>query len=84
MNISQAEARRLKKRVAELEERIEQSRQHWRSDYPGGTHLGSLDMTNNLRLLGRVDGVRICGSAVVATVRDGCLLLYAVKQAEVP
>ena len=55
----------------------------WRTDYPGGTHIGSVGMTNDYKLLGRVEGVRICGSAVVATVNGDWLRLYAVKQPEV-
>ena len=81
--ISQREAHRLRKRVRELEERIRESRQNWRTDFPDGRHIGSIDMTNLQNMLGRVEGVRFCGSAVVATVCDKWLRLYAVKQPEV-
>lgn len=39
MKISQREARRLQKRVDELEDAEDKRRMAWRSDYPGGVFL---------------------------------------------
>lgn len=39
MKISQREARRLRKRVEELETLEERRRQAWKSEYPGGVFL---------------------------------------------
>jgi len=80
MTISQREARRLRARVHELETIMQQARQYWRQDYPAGIHLGTVSMVNNLQTLGRVEGARICGHAVVVSVRGDSLTLYAVNQ----
>ena len=42
--ISQAEARRLRKRVEELEEHERRRRSRWSSAWPGGVHLWTLDL----------------------------------------
>ncbi len=42
MRISQREARRLKKRVEELELRDRARARHWSSEYPGGAHIDTL------------------------------------------
>lgn len=84
MKISQREALRLRKRVEELEDAIAKSRQHWCIDYPGGTHIGTMEMSGVLQTLGRIEGARICGRAVVCTTRGTALLLYAVPQADMP
>jgi hypothetical protein len=80
MKISQREARQLRLRAQELEEQISKAHRHWLFDYPGGTHIGTLEMTNFLQTLGRVEGARICGHAIVCTTRGTSLLLYAVAQ----
>lgn len=40
--ISQLEARRLKKRVAELESILEKQKAHWSHQWPGGVHIGTV------------------------------------------
>ena len=84
MKISQSKARAAIKKVSELEAYISKCRQHWHEDYPGGAHLATLSMAGSLQVLGRVEGVRVCGHAVVCSVRGDSLLLYSVKQPEVP
>jgi len=42
MRISQREARRLRKRVDELERRDEARRRAWSGEYPGGVHIDTL------------------------------------------
>lgn len=88
--ISQAQARRLIKTInklldenARLEKLIQDARRHWIMDYPGGAQIGSLEMTNVLQVLGRVEGARVCGHAVVCSVKGTSLLLYAVPQPSV-
>ncbi|MCC7126435.1 MAG: hypothetical protein IT178_16415 [Acidobacteria bacterium] len=39
MTISQREAHRLRKRVAELERLIDEQHRDWSRDWPGGTHI---------------------------------------------
>lgn len=82
--ISQAEARRLKRRVNQIEEAERLRRVRWRADYPGGTHLGSVDLSGNPRLAGRIEGARMLKHAIVATIEgDGVTLnVYALPLAE--
>lgn len=78
--ISQQEARRLKKRVAELERIQADQRNHWKNDYPGGVHLGFVRLDNQGWFQGRIDATRMLGYVVVATPREnGELHLYGVK-----
>ena len=44
MVISQREARRLRKRVAELENREAIRNRRWGSEYPGGIHLDTVEV----------------------------------------
>lgn len=68
--ISQREARRLRKRVNELEDLENRRRSYWITDFPG-TSLGSIDLIGNSRMLGRMEGVRMVGHAVVAVATHG-------------
>lgn len=66
--ISQAEARRLKKRVEEMEQRERIRMARWWTDYPGGVHIrtialtesgtDALDVAQKLQhvLIGKLDG----------------------------
>lgn len=45
MRISQREARRLRKRVQDLERAEESRRYAWASEWPGGTHLEDLNLS---------------------------------------
>ena len=64
MTISQREARRLKRRVEELEHERRSQRARWASDYPGGVMLGRLTRDKDW-LTGRIDGAHMLGHAVV-------------------
>lgn len=76
--ISQREARRLKKRVEELEQIINGQRNRFARSYPGGTHIGTVTMERDW-FLGRIEASRMLGHAVVATVHDnnGKIEFYA-------
>lgn len=75
MKISQREARRLKKRVEQLENELNGQRNAWARDYPGGTNIGRVDGV--FLMAGKVGVARQLAHAVVA-VNDGeNLLLYA-------
>lgn len=81
MKISQAEARRLKRRVVELEDERRAQRRRWASEYPGGVHLGSLSRNKDW-LTGRIDGAHMLGHAVVIRQNDdGDLHFFALPLA---
>jgi hypothetical protein len=73
--ISQREARRLRKRVEELANEIDQRRNAWAADYVGGVHLGTLvlgDDPGAIELFGQIKGARKLRHAVVVTLEtDG-------------
>lgn len=74
--ISQREARRLKKRVDELEEAIRAQRRRW-ANWPGGTLLGSIQRERDW-LSGRLEGVRALEHAIVCIpMEDGRISFYA-------
>ena len=83
MKISQAEARRLKRRVRELENTLERQHSAWACDWPGGVSI--LNMTDNSDIaLTVVKTARMLGHAVVV-MRDGSTLrFYALPLAKVP
>lgn len=68
MKISQREARRLKKRVAELEALREKERSSWVREYPGGVHLGS--WTPAEWLFASIKTARRLGFPVVVATHD--------------
>ena len=76
--ISQREARRLKKRVEELEQVISDQRNRWSSKYPGGIHIGTVTMERDW-FIGRIEAARMMRHAVVATVpeNNGKIEFYA-------
>jgi hypothetical protein len=45
-HISRREARRLKKRVEELEKILDEQKRSWAREWPGGVHLGTIDCTH--------------------------------------
>ena len=84
MKISQREARRLAKRVAALEGMIARQRSRWLPEYPGGVHIGNINMAERGWLLGRIEGARMLQHAVVVTSNDtNELMLYALPLPEV-
>lgn len=82
MMISQREAKRLKRRVAELEESFERQRRTWSQEYFGGVHIGRLPRDRDW-FSGRIEMSRRLGHAVVVTCDDdGTINFYALPQAK--
>lgn len=80
MRISQREARRLRKRLGELERAELQRRNAWANGWPGGVHLGATLPSDELR--GAIKTARKLRHAVVATVTDnGMVQFYALPLA---
>lgn len=78
--ISQREARRLRKRVQELEDRERQRLSAWGGGYPGGVHLASRQIETGEWFFGALKTARRLGCALVATISDsGQINYYAVK-----
>lgn len=75
MKISQAEARRLRRRVAELEKAENDRRNRWSLDYPEGAHLGSVRRDSDW-LTGRIDAARMLGHAVVVTQEENATIRF--------
>lgn len=65
--ISQREARRLRKRVDELEGEIKKQRSNWSTDWPGGVHIATVDFTSASLEIAKIQTARRLGHAVVAT-----------------
>lgn len=79
MKISQREARRLKKRVAELEQLQRDQRDRWSQSYPYGVLLGTLPRNPDW-LTGRIDAARMLGHPVIITQdKCGTLSFFAPK-----
>lgn len=76
-HISQREARRLQKRVAQLESDQEIRLPHWRDAYPGGVNIETL-------MLGEISAAKLdvatrLGFVIVAKIHGTSLRLHAVK-----
>ena len=78
MKISQREARRLKKRVQELETVHTQQRRRWGSENPGGVELGHVVLSRDW-FMGRIEAARMLGHAIVITEAENKIHFYAVK-----
>jgi hypothetical protein len=79
-HISQREARRLEKRVYELEQERNNQRRSWCRDYSGGINLGFLARERDW-LSGRIESARMLGHAIVVIESsDGTLNFYALPQ----
>jgi len=68
MRISQREARRLRKRVHELESNEQKRNNRWSSEYVGGVYLW--DVTVPLNVFAAVKVARALGHAVVVVNND--------------
>ena len=79
--ISQREARRLKKEVAQLTSRLEGQNRRWSSEWPGGVNFSRLLIGGESQAVGRIQTARALGHAVVVLPSsDGKeLLFYAIK-----
>jgi len=78
MKISQREARRLKKRVAELEQKERDQRSNWCRTYPGGICLGTWTMDVDW-FRGRLEAARMLGHPLVVTLDQNKASFYAVE-----
>lgn len=81
--ISQREARRLKKRVAELEAQERERRAQWATDYPGGVNFWSIGDCGADRMAA-VRTARKLGHAIVAVpdMNAATIRLYALPVAK--
>ncbi len=72
--ISQREARRMKKRIAELENVFAQQRNAWVSEWPRGVHISSLtcptDATAAIRITRKLGHAVVCTTGRSADVVD--------------
>lgn len=79
--ISQREAHRLRKRVEELEVREQRRIARYSSEYPGGSHIATIDgLSDNYK--GRLYVADVFGAALVGRLSGGTLLIYAVLPKE--
>lgn len=81
--ISQREAHRLRKRVAELELLIDGQRKSWSRDWPGGTHILTVTAPGAIALAA-VHTARQLRHAVVVLEDGDNLQLYALPAPRVP
>lgn len=84
MKISQVDARKLKRRVQELERILEHQRAAWCCDYPGGTHIATVEMPDASHTPTAVRVARKLGHSVVVIDSDRQLLLYAMPHPDTP
>lgn len=68
--ISQREARRLQKRVYELEKQEYDRNNAWCADWPNGANIGSCQLVTDSRLVGAIHTSRLLNHAVVASVNQ--------------
>lgn len=80
MTISQREARRLKKRVAELESADEAARRSWITDWPGGAEIAREAYEPTHTIPAVIKTARLLGHAVVVVPDGRELRFIAVKQ----
>lgn len=77
-SITQAEARRLKRRVKYLEDRDRVRFNRWRTDYPGG--INAVNFLMNEPTLAALDMAVRLGCVLVAKIRGQHLDIYAVPR----
>ena len=83
--ITQMEARRLKRRVAQLEQMIADERRNWCASYPGGVNIGHFEMTTDNPAYSAIHTASLLNHAVVC-VPDSHrkFRVYALPHAEIP
>jgi len=75
--ITQAEARRQRKRLREFEERDAKQRNAWAKDWPGGVNIGNVQIVEQ-RVIGAIVAARKLGHAVVVTAEaNGDIAFFA-------
>lgn len=80
MKISQREARRLKKQVAELMGRMDAQRRTWGRDYPG-VHILTMQKTETIdgTDIATLRTARTLGHTLVVTMEGDAIYFYGVK-----
>jgi hypothetical protein len=78
MKISQREARRLKKRVEELENRAYRNNRHWSSEYPGGVHIDTIRVTNAEACIIET-AIKLGHAVIVKSAGNDQIHVYGVK-----
>lgn len=76
MKISQREARRLRKRVAELENERDYQRRFWGAEFIGGTHLATVTNIDS-KTFGGIEAARKLKHAVVVNAHSDGVKFYA-------
>jgi hypothetical protein len=81
VNISQREARRLRKRVAELEQQQRRQRQVWANEYATGLYIGTVA---NAPIAPRIaiHTARVLGHVSVALMSGDDIKFYALPHAD--
>ena len=80
MKISQREARRLRKRVEQLEDLEEQRNNAWTQAWPMGKHIGSVQLVADSFLAGAIKTSRLLNHAIVASITEqGKVNFHAMK-----
>ena len=74
--ISQAEARRLRRRVSRLEQILFDQRAYWKNDWPGGVHLDTISINETEQAIIRT-ARKLQYAVVVTQVNDKQIELYA-------
>lgn len=78
MKISQREARRLRRRVQELEDHQNARLRRWSSVYPGGVHINTIKMSNVEACI-VATAVKLGHTIIVKEGSNDELYIYAVK-----
>jgi hypothetical protein len=76
VTISQREARRLKRRVYELEREEDQRRNAWTQEWPHGVHIGETKFTADSGLIGAIRTARKLKHAVVVSCDENGLVRF--------
>lgn len=83
--ITQGEARRLRKRVAQLEEMIRDERRRWGASYPDGVNIGTFEMSSANAVYSAIYTASMLGHAVVcAPLSHNKFHVYALPHTEMP
>jgi len=81
--ISQREARRLRRRVYELEKLERDRRYAWSQEWPNGVDIGRVQLVADSKLIGSIITARKLGHAVVALAEtDGAVHFLALTLSE--
>lgn len=75
--ISQAEAYRLRQRVAQLEKEKQDIRDYWKYDFPGGVNIATSHPSESSVIV--LKTARKLGFCIISVPTDNGLLHYAVK-----